>query len=183
MAIDNDVIIDRKPFDVEEAVVLLDVYLYEKNNQLKRTEAAKIASERLRELAVQRGMTVSESFRSPMGLQNRIRSIAGIFEGKESASAPGTEAFREAVAIYKTDRQRFQQMLHDVKGSAPNRRERKPIKTKMKVKVVHTKFVRTKKDQILKDKYASAFNDVYYALKRMSEIMSMALPALMFLFL
>lgn len=169
MAIDNDVIIDRKPFDVQEAVVLLDVYLYEKNNQLKRTEAAKIASERLRELAVQRGMTVSESFRSPMGLQNRIRSIAGIFEGKESASAPGTEAFREAVAIYKTDRQRFQQMLHDVKGSAPNRRERKPIKTKMKVKVVHTKFVRTKKDQILKDKYASAFNDVYYALKRMSE--------------
>nr|MCR5137211.1 hypothetical protein [Oscillospiraceae bacterium] len=105
MAIDNDVIIDRKPFDVQKAVVLLDVYLYEKKHQLKRTEAAKIASERLRELAVRRGMTVSESFRSPMGLQNRIRSIAGIFEGKESASAPGTEAFREAVAIYKTDRQ------------------------------------------------------------------------------
>ena len=169
MAIDNGEIIDRKPFDVQEAVILLDVYLYEKRNHLKRTEAAKIASERLRELATRRGMTVSESFRSSMGLQNRLRSIGGIYEGQESASAPGTEAFREAVALYKTDRQRYQQMLKDAEGSASKKIERRPAKTKTKVKVVHTKFVRTKKDQILKDKYASALNDVYYALKRLTE--------------
>lgn len=78
MALDKDSIIDRKPFDIQEAVILLDVYLFEKNNRLKRTEAARIASERLRNFAVKRGMTVSDSFRSPMGLQNRLRSI-GVF--------------------------------------------------------------------------------------------------------
>lgn len=33
---------------------------------------------------------------------------------------------------------------------------------------MRTKFVRTKKDQLLKEKYATGFNDVYYLLKRLS---------------
>lgn len=110
------IIVHRKPFDIQEAVILLDVYLLEKRNHLKRAEAACIASGHLRRLAVRRGMTVSDSFRSPIGLQNRLRSIGGIYEGKESLSAPGTEAFREAVALYKNDRQRYQQILHDAGG-------------------------------------------------------------------
>ena len=37
MAIDNGEIIDRKPFDVQEAVILLDVYLYEKDCTRRKT--------------------------------------------------------------------------------------------------------------------------------------------------
>lgn len=158
-------IIVRKPFDIQEAVILLDVYLIEKSNHLKRTEAAKIASERLRNLAMVRGMTVSDSFRSPIGLQNRLRSIGGIYEGKEAVSAPGTEVFREAVILYKTDRQRYQKILQGTENSHSKYRKN-PSKEKNKVKIIRTKFVRTKKDQQLKDGYSSAFNDVYYALKR-----------------
>ncbi len=167
MADSKEGIIDRKPFDIQEAVILLDVYLVEQGTHLKRTEAAKIASERLRSLAMRRGMTVSDSFRSPMGLQNRLRSIGGLYEGKESASAPGTEAFREAVALYKNNRLRYEQMLHDAEGSSSYDRKKSAI-TKSKPKIVCTKFVRTKKDQKLKDKYSTDFNDVYYALKRLS---------------
>lgn len=169
MAERNNKVLDRKPFDIQEAVILLDVYLLEKRNQLKMTEAAKIASERLRGLAVRRGMSVSDSFRSPMGLQNRLRCIGGIFEDKESTSASGTEVFREAVALYRSDRHEYQQMLYDAESPASKGQERQSTKSKAKVKVVHTKFVRTKKDQMLKDTYASAFNDVYYALKQLSE--------------
>ena len=35
-------------------------------------------------------------------------------------------------------------------------------------RIVHTKFVHTKKDSALKDRYSSDFNDVYYALKKQS---------------
>ena len=105
--------IERKPFDLQEAVILLDVYLLEKSSNLTRTEAAAIASKRLRRFAERRGMIISDSFRSPMGLQNRIRSIAGIFEGIESVSAPGTEVFNLAVELYKNNNQVYQQILHD----------------------------------------------------------------------
>ena len=168
MAVSKEELIDRKPFDVQEAVILLDVYLDGQRNQLKRTETAKIASERLRSYAARRGMTVSDSFRSPMGLQNRLRCIGGLYEGKESASAPGTDVFKTAVALYKNNRKRYQQMLYEAEGSSSHA-QKKPMISKTKVKIVRTKFVRTKKDQRLKDKYSSAFNDVYYALKRLSE--------------
>ena len=167
MADTSNTFINKKPFDVQEAVVLLDVYLHEKKNNLRRTEAAQIASRRLRALAARRGMEVSDSFRSPTGLQNRLRSIAGLYEGKESVSAPGTEAFRKAVALYKNDRQRFQQILREAEDIPPHESVRKPKKATDKI--VHTKFVRTKKDQQLKDKYPVCFNDVYYALKRLCD--------------
>lgn len=166
MADDSEKIVERKPFDIQEAIILLDVYLYEKSKSLKRTEAATIASERLRGLAARRGMTVSDSFRSSMGLQNRLRSIGGLYEGEESISAPGTEAFREAVALYKNDRRRFQQILNDIDQPTAPKYEKKAKQKKSTV--VRTKFVRTKKDQALKDKYSSDFNDVYYALKHLS---------------
>ena len=167
MADNSPTIINKKPFDLREAIVLLDVYLLEKHKDLKRTESVRIASERLRDLAARQGLSISDSFRSPTGLQNRLRSIAGIYEGKESVSAPGTEAFREAVALYKNDRQRFQQILWEAEGVSPHKSVRKAKKATGKI--VHTKFVRTKKDQQLKDKYPACFNDVYYALKRLCD--------------
>lgn len=110
--------VERKPFDLQEAVILLDVYLLEKKNNLLRTEADAIASKRLRRFAERRGMIISDSFRSPMGLQNRIRSIAGIFEGIESVSAPGTEVFNLAVELYKNNNQVYQKILHDTEVSS-----------------------------------------------------------------
>ncbi len=98
---ENNKVIDRKRFNRLEAVVLLDLYLFEKNNQLKRTETARIASKRLRALAKAYSMTISESFRSPAGLQNRIRSIGNLYEGVASASVPGTEVFQDVVNLYK----------------------------------------------------------------------------------
>lgn len=142
MADTSDTIVNMKPFDVQEAVILLDVYLREKNNNLSRTEAAQIASQRLRALAVRRGMDVSDSFRSPTGLQNRLRSIAGLYEGTESVSAPGTEVFRQAVDLYKNDRQRFQRILWEAEDVPPHKSVQKSKKATGKI--VHTKF---EKDQ------------------------------------
>ena len=80
MSNEHGAVINRKPFDLQEAVILLDVYLLEMKNNISRTEASGIASDRLRNLAVKRGLVISDSFRSPMGLQNRLRSIEGIYK-------------------------------------------------------------------------------------------------------
>ena len=106
-----------KPFDTQEAVVLLDVYLHtvEKGSTLK--EAAKAASERLRALAKANQLIVSNDFRSPQGLMNRLRSLGAIYKGTESKSAPATAAFSEAVDLYQNDRQKFERILATEKGS------------------------------------------------------------------
>lgn len=142
---DKDGIVDRKSVDIQEAVILLDVYLREKKNNLSRTEAAQIASQRLRALAVRRGMEVSDLFRSPTGLQNRLRSIAGLCEGTESVSAPGTEAFREAVDLYKNDRQQFQRILWEAEDVPPHKSVQKSQKATGII--VHTKFEKTQSAQ------------------------------------
>ena len=49
-------IVFRKPFDLQEAVILLDVYLTFNKKGASTNAAAKIASQRLRALAVSRGM-------------------------------------------------------------------------------------------------------------------------------
>ena len=105
--LENKGLIIRKPFDLQEAVVLLADYLRGAQERKSYWDIAEVASEHLRNLAQERGLIIDDSFRSPVGLQNRIRSIAHIYEGTESASAPATKVFQEAVSLYKTDRMKF----------------------------------------------------------------------------
>ncbi len=107
-----------KPFDTQEAIVLLDVYLHTVVKGSTLMEAAKIASKRLRALAKANKLIVSDDFRSPQGLVNRLRSLGAIYKGTESKSAPATAAFSEAVALYQNDRQKYEQILDAEKGSS-----------------------------------------------------------------
>lgn len=160
-AVVSNNVVSRKPFDLQEAVVLLDVYLSIKNKGATNAKSAEIASRRLRYLARKRGMVIDDAFRSSIGLQNRLRSIENIYEGRESFSAPGTQVFREAVALYRSDRTEYQRFLDDANVSGINI---EPVKNKRN-RLNKTKFVRTRNDQIFKDKYGTAFSNVYYALK------------------
>lgn len=159
----NIEVVRRKPFDLQEAVMLLDVYLSYNKNGVTNTEASEVASRRLRDLASKRGMIVDDSFRSAMGIQNRLRSIGHLFEGEESVSAPGTQVFKEAVDLYKNDPKRYRELLVKTDSNPKT-----PNKGKQKASINKTKFVRTRKDQNLKDAYGEAFNSVYYALKHSS---------------
>lgn len=101
----------KRPFDLQEAVVLLDVYLNTVKQGRSVTQAAETASLRLRSLAKRRGYNISDSYRSVEGLFNRLRSIGGLYEGQESKSAPGTTMFAEAVSLFKNDRARYDEIL------------------------------------------------------------------------
>lgn len=72
----------KKPFDLQEAVILLDIYLKMVKNGISIAQAAETASVQLRSLAVYRGCLIDDSFRSSMGLSNRLRSLGTLFDGK-----------------------------------------------------------------------------------------------------
>lgn len=101
----------KRPFDLQEAVVLLDVYLGVVKNGVPITKAAEKASVRLRNLAKRNGYAVSDGYRSAGGLVNRLRSLGGLYEGQESKSAPGTAMFAEAISLYNNDRARYEEIL------------------------------------------------------------------------
>ena len=110
----------KRPFDLQEAVVLLDVYLSMVKNGVPITMAAEKASVRLRNLAKSNGYIVSDSYRSSGGLVNRLRSLGGLYEGQESKSAPGTAKFAEAISLYNNERARYEEILS-------TERHRKPL--------------------------------------------------------
>ena len=101
----------RKSFDLQEAAVLLDIYLKSVSKGENLSKIAETASLALRSLAVRQGLSITESFRSPQGLINRLRSIAALYEGKNVLSAPATAVFSEIVSIYKNERERFNEIL------------------------------------------------------------------------
>ena len=108
----------KRPFDLQEAVVLLDVYLSMVKNGVPITMAAEKASVRLRNLAKSNGYAVSDSYRSSGGLVNRLRSLGGLYEGQESKSAPGTAKFAEAISLYNNDRARYEEILSTEKEAS-----------------------------------------------------------------
>ena len=163
--IEKDNVISRKPFDLQEAIVLLDVYLSFYKKGATNTESSKIASKRLRALAISRGYQIDEAFRSSMGIQNRLRSIGHIFEGSESLSAPGTQVFREAVELYRNSPSEYKRLLKKASGALGQ-----IVSSKGKARgYKRTKFVKTSSDQRLKEQYTDTFTSVYYALKRLSD--------------
>lgn len=103
--------LSKRPFDLQEAAVLLDVYLDMVKNGTSITKAAEKASLRLRDLAKRNGYVIGDSYRSTVGLVNRLRSLGGLYEGQESRSVPGTHMFAEVVSLYKNDRARYEELL------------------------------------------------------------------------
>ncbi len=111
----------RKSFDIQEAAILLDEYLKGIASGRRISETARLASQRLRQLAVTKGMKIPPSFRSPVGIQGRLRSLEGMYENRETLTIPGTEVFRQIIELYDSDRDRFEELLKDALSSDQNR--------------------------------------------------------------
>ena len=114
---DSGEALNKRLFDLQEAVVLLDVYLSMVKNGISITKAAEKASVRLRNLAKRNGHVISDSYRSAGGLVKRLRSLGGLYEGQESKSAPGTHMFAEVVSLYKNNRDHYEEILNAEKSA------------------------------------------------------------------
>ena len=113
----------RKSFDIQEAAILLDEYLKGVASGRRISETARLASQRLRQLAVTKGMKIPPSFRSPVGIQGRLRSLEGVYDNRETLTTPGTEVFRQIIELYDSDRDKFEELLKDALSSDQNHSE------------------------------------------------------------
>lgn len=102
-------------WNIYEAVILLQAYLKATQNSTPLLRAAKTVSSELRKMAINRGMTISDSFRNAVGLNFQIRSMATAFNGT-SDGVPTSALFEETVKIYREDNPRFRALLKEAES-------------------------------------------------------------------
>lgn len=102
--------------DLPEAVILLEVYLWAKQENVNNTVAAKKASVLLRSFATKRGFLIDDSFRSPSGILNRLRCIGFYYEKNSSFSVPSTQVFRDVINMMREKKEEYDDILTQVKS-------------------------------------------------------------------
>ena len=105
----------RQPkWDIYEAVILLDGYLETLHDNCPKLRVVKRVSADLRKMAVNRGLTIDETYRNENGISYQIQSIDSAYKGKK-VYVPSTKLFDETVAIYREEPQRYYEILEEAK--------------------------------------------------------------------
>lgn len=130
---------ERIPFNLDEAIILLDAYLSSSKGDISKMAVAEEVSQKLRSLAISKNISINDAFRSPAGIQGRLRSIGAVYEGSESCAVQSTKVFAEAVNLYKNNFREFQTLLRKttalpeiVDDKVPEVSAKFPIQTKSK---------------------------------------------------
>ena len=128
---------ERIPFNLDEAIILLDAYLSSSKGGISKMTVAEEVSQKLRSLAISKNISINDAFRSPAGIQGRLRSIGAVYEGSESCAVQSTKVFAEAVNLYKNNFREFQALLRKatvlpeiVDDKVPEVSAKFPIQTK-----------------------------------------------------
>jgi len=168
------ILADMVGFDLLESVVLLDAYLGIGSPGETRAHTARLASAKLRKLAVNRGCVINEAFRSDGGISGRLKKMEMAFQNMASDAADVPQIFVDAVQLYYGNRSEYKRLLkyaNSVIGKVILPEDAAKIeKAKQLAKdaapVKKTKYVKTKKDRKLKEIYPKEFVAVYKALEQ-----------------
>lgn len=108
----------RQPkWDIYEAAILLDGYLESLTANKPKLHIIKDISATLRQMAINRGMTIDDIFRNENGISYQIRSMESAYKG-QTVYVPSTKLFDEIVSIYRNDSKQYQQLLQEAKRMA-----------------------------------------------------------------
>ena len=102
-------------WDIYEAVILLDGYLEWLNTNQPKTKIIKRISADLRRMATNRGTEIDDIYRNENGISYQIQSIDSAYKGKK-VYVPATRLFEEAVELYRTDAERYIEILEEAKS-------------------------------------------------------------------
>lgn len=156
-----NIVSSRRPFDLDEAVLLLSALLDGRSNNMSTAQIAQTVSRQLRTMATNKGLIIGDSFRSSEGIKGRLRSMGAAYDEKILPECDIPQAFSDAVTLYQNRPTEFKKVLRvALKYAAP------PKSNKKSQRIHQTKYVYTKVDQSLKDSYPDAFKQVYHALKQ-----------------
>lgn len=107
---------NRQPkWDMYEAVILLDGYLEVLQANQPKARIVKRVSADLRRMAVNRSIEIDDIFRNENGISYQIQSMDSAYKG-EKVYVPATGLFEEAVELYRTDTERYFEILEEAKN-------------------------------------------------------------------
>ena len=116
---------NRQPkWDIYEAVILLDGYLDVLNANQTKVQIVKRVSADLRQMAVNRGIEIDDIYRNENGISYQIQSMASAYRG-EKIYIPATKLFVEAVELYRTETERYFDILEEARNMIAAKRNNK----------------------------------------------------------
>ncbi|MEG1384315.1 MAG: hypothetical protein RSD08_03355 [Oscillospiraceae bacterium] len=106
----------RQPeWTIYEAVVLLHGYLEATKGNLPKLHIIKRVSADLRRMAANRGIEIDDIYRNENGISYQIQSMDSAYKGKK-VYVPATRLFVETVEMYRTDTNRYLEILGEAKN-------------------------------------------------------------------
>ena len=91
-------------FSKYEAVLLLDAYLDFITTGQPRSQAVKRVSNDLRQMAVNNGMLIDDTYRNANGISFQMASMESAYVGR-TILKPATKLFTETVAMLRNNRE------------------------------------------------------------------------------
>ena len=106
----------RIPWDIEEAVLMLDMLLKSLDGLLTRKEAIRQVSEKLRRRAVNRGIEFDDIFRNENGITFQMSALEVAYTGRKTKLKQPTKLFVETVNLYRNNRELYEEILKEAEN-------------------------------------------------------------------
>lgn len=106
----------RIPWDIEEAVLMLDTLLESFDGKLTRKEAIHQVSEKLRRRAVNRGIKIDDIFRNENGITFQMSALEVAYTGIKTKLKQPTKLFVETVNLYRNQRELYEKILKETEN-------------------------------------------------------------------
>ena len=106
----------RIPWDIEEAVLMLDMLLKSIDGKLTRKEAIRQVSEKLRRRAVNRGITIDDIFRNENGITFQMSALEVAYTGRKTKLKQPKKLFVETVNLYRNHRELYEEILKEAEN-------------------------------------------------------------------
>lgn len=106
----------RIPWDIEEAVLMLDMLLKSLDGKLTRKEAIRQVSEKLRRRAVNRGIEIDDIFRNENGITFQMSALKVAYTGIKTKLKQPTKLFVETVNLYRNHRELYEEILKEAEN-------------------------------------------------------------------
>ena len=104
---------NRQPkWDIYEAAILLNGYLEGLKANQPKSKIVKRVSADLRQMAVNRGIIIDDSYRNESGISYQIQSMHSAYKGKK-VYVPATKLFEKVVELYRTDTEKYFEILEE----------------------------------------------------------------------
>lgn len=153
---------NRQPqWDIYEAVILLDGYLEVLQANQPKARIVKRISADLRRMAVNRGVEIDDIYRNENGISYQIQSMDSAYTGKK-VYVPATKLFEQAVKLYRTDTERYCEILTEAKNMVAAKRNNKDAFLAWAASVLPAQRCKRIEENILKiEQLAVASKSIY----------------------